>query len=88
MSARDPQSETLEAVNPEFTLPLPVALAASAERTAKSFFAESRVGSIEIGKLADFVVLSMVWDGDQLLHGEVKEAWFGGEPSFEEASLQ
>lgn len=77
-SARESTSG-LEPVNPEFALPLPVSLAAAASGSAKSCFAENRVGTLEIGKMADFVILDVDWnDSDSLLKGTVKETWYGG----------
>lgn len=77
-SAREPESKTPRPVNPEFALTLSVALAAVAEGGAKSCFAETRIGTLEAGKLADFVVSFMNWEADNLLHAEVEETWFGG----------
>ena len=78
-SAREPHAANLEAVNPEFALPLGVAMAAAAEGTARSCFAEKRVGTLEVGKRADFVVSGVPkWEGERLLEGEVLETWFDG----------
>lgn len=77
-SAREPTAEDLHAVNEGFALPLPVAMAGAAYGTAKSCFAEQRVGTLEVGKCADLVVLGMEWDKEKLLNAEVRETWFGG----------
>lgn len=77
-SAREPHATDLTAVNENFALPLAVAMAGAAEGTAKSCFAEKRVGTLEVGKCADFVVLGMEWDKERLLEGEVLETWFNG----------
>jgi predicted amidohydrolase YtcJ len=46
---------------------------------AYSCFAEHRVGSLEVGKLADFIVVDMDWDGQELLNASIKETWFEGD---------
>lgn len=84
-SAREPHAADLGAVNEEFKLPLAVAMAGAAEGTAKSCFAEKRVGTLEVGKCADFVVLGMEWDEETLLGAEVRETWFAGKRVFKKA---
>ncbi|ETN41042.1 uncharacterized protein HMPREF1541_02976 [Cyphellophora europaea CBS 101466] len=77
-SAREPEAGDLNAVNQNFALPLAVAMAGAAEGAAKSCFAEKRVGTLEVGKCADFVVLGMEWNHERLLEAQVRETWFGG----------
>lgn len=84
-SAREPHAEDLGVVNEVFALPLAVAMAGAAEGTAKSCFAEKRVGTLEVGKSADFVVLGMEWDKEKLLQAEVRETWFAGRRVYKKA---
>lgn len=84
-SAREPNAEDLAAVNEGFALPLAVAMAGAAEGTAKSCFAEKRVGTLEVGKCADFVVLGMDWNKEKLLEAEVRETWFGGKRVYQKS---
>ncbi|KAH7176545.1 amidohydrolase family protein [Dactylonectria macrodidyma] len=75
-SAREPES--LNTVNEHFRLGVCEAVSAATLGAAKSVFAEDRVGSLDVGKIADFVVVGMEWDAKSLLKAEVKETWFGG----------
>ncbi|CAI7641032.1 unnamed protein product [Penicillium bialowiezense] len=45
---------------------------------ARSVFADERIGSLEIGKLADFVVVDMKWEPDTLMEAKINETWFEG----------
>ncbi len=75
-SARDPQYT--EAVNKHFQLGMCEAVVAASTGAARSVFSEERTGSLEVGKLADFIVADMRWNADALLEAKVKEAWYGG----------
>jgi predicted amidohydrolase YtcJ len=81
-SARQPDAKDAP-VNPNFKLDLMQAITAATSGAAYSCFAEHRVGSLEIGKMADFVVVDMAWDGDELLKASVKETWFQGQKVYE-----
>jgi predicted amidohydrolase YtcJ len=81
-SARQPDAKDAP-VNPNFKLDLAQAITAATSGAAYSCFAEHRVGSLEIGKMADFVVVDMAWDGDELLKASVKETWFEGQKVYE-----
>ncbi|KAF6818052.1 amidohydrolase family protein [Colletotrichum plurivorum] len=76
-SARDPAG-FLEPVNEHFRLGLCESVVAATWGAARSVFGEERVGSLAVGKLADFVIVDMEWDAEQLLKAAVKETWFGG----------
>ncbi|KAL1799264.1 hypothetical protein ACET3X_003301 [Alternaria dauci] len=76
-SARQPQAGD-EPVNENFKLELTQAVAAVTEGAAYSSFAEGRVGSLEVGKMADFCVVDMEWKGEELLKAKVLETWFEG----------
>lgn len=65
-------------VNENFRLELAQAVGAATSGAAYSCFAEKRVGSLEVGMMADFVVVDMRWEGEELLNATVKETWFGG----------
>lgn len=80
-SARE--EELVDVVNEEFKLGLGQALRAATWGPAYSCFAEQRLGTLEKGKLADFVVVDLEWDARQLLRGQVKETWFEGRCVFE-----
>ncbi|KAK7416852.1 hypothetical protein QQX98_004910 [Neonectria punicea] len=75
-SAREPECE--ETVNKHFRLGLCEAVAAATAGAAKSVFAEDRVGSLEVGKIADFIVVDMEWDAQSLLKAKVRDTYFGG----------
>lgn len=80
-SARYPGTED-PLVNENFRLKLAQAVTAATSGAAYSCFAEERVGSLEIGKMADFTVVDMKWDGKELLDASVKETWFEGKQVF------
>lgn len=69
--------------NIEFKLGLGQALRAATWGAAYSCFADKRVGTLEKGKLADFVIVDLEWDEQSLLHGKVKETWFEGKCVFQ-----
>lgn len=75
-SARDPQYA--KAVNKHFQLGMGEAVVAASTGAARSVFSEERTGSLEIGKLADFIVADMRWNADALLEAKVIETWYGG----------
>jgi predicted amidohydrolase YtcJ len=80
-SAREPGAD-LEPLNEHFKLSFSDALTASSAGSAYACFADQRVGTLEIGKLADFVVLDMEWTPEELLKAAVKETWFAGKRVF------
>ncbi|UZP34319.1 hypothetical protein NXS19_002135 [Fusarium pseudograminearum] len=75
-SAREPECE--EVVNEHFKLGVCEAVVAGSQGAAKSVFQDDRVGSLEVGKIADLVVADMEWDAKTLLKAEIKETWFAG----------
>ena len=75
-SAREPES--LDSLNPRFGLSLVDALCAATMGSAVSSFADAKAGSLESGKVADFVVLDMHWDAQRLLLAEVYQTFLGG----------
>jgi predicted amidohydrolase YtcJ len=81
-SARQPNAEDAP-VNPNFRLEVAQAMSAATSGAAYSCFAEHRVGSLEVGKLADFIVVDMDWSGQELLNARVKETWFEGKKVYE-----
>lgn len=76
-SARSPDAKD-DPVNANFRLQLAQAVGAATSGAAYSCFADQRVGSLEVGKMADFAVVDMNWDGEELLNARVRETWFGG----------
>jgi predicted amidohydrolase YtcJ len=81
-SAKQPEANDMP-VNANFTLGLAQAVSAATGGAAYSCFAEERVGSLEVGKMADFVMVDMAWKGEGLLDASVKETWFGGRMVYE-----
>lgn len=81
-SARQPAAND-EPVNGHFRLKLAQAVIAATQGAAYSCFAEERVGTLEVGKLADFVVVDTKWKGEELLGAKVAETWFAGEKVYE-----
>jgi predicted amidohydrolase YtcJ len=80
-SAREPNAN-LEPVNQHFKISLSQALSAATYGSAYACFAEQRVGSLEIGKIADFVILDMKWSSEALLEAKVAETYFAGSRVF------
>ncbi|KAF2196952.1 amidohydrolase 3 [Delitschia confertaspora ATCC 74209] len=77
-SARD--LETNDApVNEHFKLGLCEAITAGTRGSAYSCFEENRVGNLEAGKRADFVIMDMEFDAAQLLKAKVWQTWSEGE---------
>ena len=70
-------------VNPNFRLELAQAVGAATSGAAYSCFADERMGSLEVGKMADFIVVDMDWEGEELLRANVKETWFEGQKVYE-----
>lgn len=81
-SARQPDAGDAP-VNGNFRLELAQAVSAATSGAAYSCFAENRVGSLEVGKLADFCVVDTQWKGEELLKARVVETWFGGRKVFQ-----
>ncbi|KAL4941252.1 hypothetical protein BDV06DRAFT_194829 [Aspergillus oleicola] len=83
-SAREPVCE--DVVNPHFALGLQQAVDAATRGSAYSCFADDVVGSLEVGKRADFVVLEIggdsEWGSERLLDVKVAETYFGGRRVF------
>ncbi|KAF2125589.1 amidohydrolase family protein-like protein [Dothidotthia symphoricarpi CBS 119687] len=80
-SARQPDADDAP-VNGNFRLELAQAVSAATEGAAYSCFAEGRIGSLEVGKLADFCVVDTQWKDEELLNAKVVETWFGGRKVF------
>jgi predicted amidohydrolase YtcJ len=81
-SAKQPEANDAP-VNVNFTLGLAQAVSAATSGAAYSCFAEDRVGSLDVGKMADFTVVDMAWDGQDLLNASVIETWFEGRIVYE-----
>jgi predicted amidohydrolase YtcJ len=81
-SARQPDTG-YEPVNGNFKLELAQAVSAVTKGAAYSSFADDRVGSLEVGMMADFCVVNMQWDGEDLLNAKVMETWFEGRKVYE-----
>ncbi|KAG7292824.1 hypothetical protein NEMBOFW57_002869 [Staphylotrichum longicolle] len=75
-SYREPEMETT--VNPHFALGLCEAVAAATEGAAYSCFDDHRIGVLEKGHKADFVVVDMEWEKEKLMQAKVIETWFDG----------
>lgn len=82
-SARQPDAGDAP-VNEHFKLGLVEAVTAATKGAAYSCFADSRIGSLEVGKQADFVVVDMSFVAEDLLRAQVKQTWFSGEKVFGE----
>ena len=76
-SAKEPSAGD-EPVNGNFRLELAQAVGAATKGAAYSCFAEERVGSLEVGQMADFCVVETEWKGEELLGAKVAETWFSG----------
>ncbi|OAG04652.1 amidohydrolase family protein-like protein [Paraphaeosphaeria sporulosa] len=80
-SARDPAARDAP-VNEGFKLGIAQAVTAATRGAAYSCFAEERVGTLEVGKEADFVVVEMRFEAEELLRARVLQTWFGGQKVF------
>ncbi|RHZ45553.1 amidohydrolase [Aspergillus thermomutatus] len=67
------------ATNGHFGLGLAQAVTAATEGAAYARFAEGWTGCLREGCRADFVVLDMRWEAEELLEGKMCETWFGGQ---------
>lgn len=79
-SAREPACEAV--VNGHFALGLCESVVAGTEGSARSCFMDHVTGRLAEGMNADFAVLDMVWDKDELLKAEVTQTWFAGRQVF------
>jgi len=83
---RSAREETLtDTVNESFKLGLGQALRAASAGVAYSCFADEQVGTLEKGKLADFVIIDLDWNAQDLLEGQVEETWFAGRRIYQRA---
>ena len=77
-SARYPDAGDLP-VNENFKLGIAEAVNAATYGAAYSCFAEKRLGTLEVGKEADFVVVDMDFVAENLLSAKVVETYCAGE---------
>ena len=75
-SAREPELQTV--INGHFALTLCETVSGMTEGAARSCFSEDQVGTLEVGKRADLVVMDMEWDPKMVLQSRVVETWFDG----------
>ncbi|KAK4193196.1 putative amidohydrolase [Podospora australis] len=75
-SYREPELQTT--VNPHFALGLCEAVAAATEGAAYSCFDDHRIGVLQKGHKADFVVVDMEWEKEKLMDAKVTETWYNG----------
>lgn len=83
-SAREPGLQT--AVNPHFALELSAAVAAATAGSAYSCFMDRWAGKLEVGLSADFAVVDMEWDVENLLEAKIQQTWFKGQKVYDAAS--
>ncbi|KAF1994877.1 amidohydrolase family protein-like protein [Amniculicola lignicola CBS 123094] len=76
-SARQPDAGDAP-VNENFRIGLCDAVTAATRGSAWSCFADTRIGTLEVGKEADFCVVDMRFEEGALLDAELKETWVGG----------
>lgn len=81
-SARQPDAGD-SPVNEHFKIGIAEAVTAATKGVAYSCFADERVGSLEVGKEADFVVMDLKYEPGSLLNAAVKQTWFGGKLVYE-----
>ncbi|KAJ4159352.1 uncharacterized protein LMH87_008257 [Akanthomyces muscarius] len=63
---------------PQYALSLAAAVAAATRGSARSCFAEKRVGQLRAGWEANLVLVNMEWNADMLLDAKVAETWIKG----------
>jgi predicted amidohydrolase YtcJ len=76
-SARQPDAGDA-AVNENFKIGIAEAVSAATRGTAWSIFEEGRLGGLEVGMEADFVVVDMDFEAAEMLKAKVVETWFAG----------
>jgi predicted amidohydrolase YtcJ len=79
-SAREPEST--EVVNKHFALPILNAFSAATQGASKSVFWDKTCGKLEAGMKADFIVLDLEWEPENLLQAKVIQTWFDGRQVF------
>lgn len=72
------ESKLTDTVNAHFALPLAIAVSGATAGSVFFYFANSRAGTLEAGKKADFVVVDMPMEPGKLLEAAVIETWFDG----------
>ncbi|KAF1969817.1 amidohydrolase family protein [Bimuria novae-zelandiae CBS 107.79] len=72
-------------VNEHFKIGIAQAVTAATRGAAYSCFGEDRFGTLEVGKQADFVVVDMTFEAEELLSAKVVQTWFAGEKVFDAA---
>ena len=72
------ESKLTDTVNRHFALPLASVLFAATAGSAYSCFADTRTGTLEAGKKADFAVLDMQMEPRNLLEAAVTQTWSDG----------
>ncbi|KAM3480571.1 hypothetical protein MY8738_004876 [Beauveria namnaoensis] len=70
---------------PQYALTLAAAVAAATRGSARSCFAEDRVGQLRVGWEADLVLVDMAWDAEMLLDARVAETWIKGNQVYKAA---
>lgn len=75
-------------MNEHFKLGVAQAVGAATRGAAYSCFAEGRVGTLEVGKEADFVVVDMSFRAEDMLAARVRETWFGGRKVFDAGTVE
>ncbi|KAK3200855.1 hypothetical protein GRF29_213g158488 [Pseudopithomyces chartarum] len=84
-SARYPDAGD-QPVNENFKLGIAEAVNAATHGAAYSCFAEHRLGTLEVGKEADFVVVEMDFQPEGLLSAKVSQTYFAGDKVFDAAT--
>ncbi|ORY01437.1 amidohydrolase family protein [Clohesyomyces aquaticus] len=84
-SARNPDAGDM-LVNENFKIGICEAVTAATKGSAYSCFSEDKVGILEVGKLADFVVVDMDFQAGGLLEAKVMQTWFDGKVVFDSST--
>ena len=79
-SALEPEVEAK--TTEQFKVGIFDAVTAATKGAAYALFADDRVGTIEVGKKADLVVVDMQWKPETLLQAVVHETWIDGKRVF------
>ncbi len=89
VSRQDPQGQPPGGWRPDEKVSLATALAAFTRNAAYAGFAESRIGSLERGKWADFIIVDRdptKVDAQALAATQVLETWVAGKKAYEKAA--
>jgi predicted amidohydrolase YtcJ len=91
VTRQDPLTDEGPVLTPEQRIDVTTALEAHTSQAAKATFSEDLVGTLEVGKRADFVIVDrdpFAIPPAQLSDVQVEATWLDGAPVFERAEMR